>query len=333
MKTTITFTMLLIAATAISIQTSAAKWRVNNTPESSAQFTTITDAYNAASDGDTIYVEGSASSYSDGLSVIKKIIFIGPGYFLDSNPETQANAFQASFSGSFSFEDGSAGSKVMGMHFSGYIYVYTVDITIERNIFIYSAYVYLIAGYNLDDLKIINNYFAGEYYYTAIYGISIQGNLLIANNFFQAIINIGGTTNFQSIVLINNVFDADITANNAIISNNIMRSGLLTTTNSVISHNIANSTQFGNQNGNLENVDMNTVFVGLIDNSADGQWQLAAGSPAIGAGENGEDCGIFGGSFPYKLSGLPAVPAIYHLDASTVPTNTLNINIKTKSHN
>ena len=55
---------------------------------------------------------------------------------------------------------------------------------------------------------------------------------------------------------------------------------------------------------------MDDVFLGPEGNSTDGQWQLAQGSPAIGAGISGEDAGMFGGDAPYVLSGIPGIPRI-----------------------
>ncbi len=52
---------------------------------------------------------------------------------------------------------------------------------------------------------------------------------------------------------------------------------------------------------------LNSIVVGLSGNSTDGQFQLKAGSPALGAGETVSgitpDCGPFGTSDPYRLSG------------------------------
>ena len=75
---------------------------------------------------------------------------------------------------------------------------------------------------------------------------------------------------------------------------------------------------------------MSTVFVGT--GSTDGQWKLIAGSTAIGAGVNGEDCGMFGGSNSYVLSGLPAIPAIYFFTAPAEGGNQLPVKIKVKSN-
>ena len=49
----------------------------------------------------------------------------------------------------------------------------------------------------------------------------------------------------------------------------------------------------------------------------DNRYELKAGSPAIGAGVGGIDCGAFGGETPYKLSGIPFVPLIYQVNAPT----------------
>jgi len=74
------------------------------------------------------------------------------------------------------------------------------------------------------------------------------------------------------------------------------------------------------------------LFLGT--GSTDGKWQLKAGSPAIGAGVGGIDCGAFGGLGPYILSGLPTGPVIYQLNVSShsVTGNKLPVTIKVKSY-
>jgi hypothetical protein len=106
-------------------------------------------------------------------------------------------------------------------------------------------------------------------------------------------------------------------------------------------NNIAGGTQFGNTNGNQQNVDMATVFVGSgAGISTDGAWKLKAGSPAIGAGYGSTpgtpiDCGIYGGGFPYVLSGIPPIPSIYFFENQPVGSNTdpIDVSIKAKSNN
>ena len=90
-------------------------------------------------------------------------------------------------------------------------------------------------------------------------------------------------------------------------------------------------------NGNMFGVDMTTVFIDDTNPaySDDGQYILKSDSPAKGAGVGGTDCGMFGGSSPYKLSGIPGIPNIYELN---VPENGytndgINVEIKVKSNN
>lgn len=87
--------------------------------------------------------------------------------------------------------------------------------------------------------------------------------------------------------------------------------------------------------GNQYSVVMANVFVGAADNSTDGQWQLKAGSPAIGAGDAGIDCGMFAGTNPYRLSGIPSIPVFYKLTAPsrTATTNPYTITFSVKSNN
>ena len=67
--------------------------------------------------------------------------------------------------------------------------------------------------------------------------------------------------------------------------------------------------------------------------SDDGKFTLKASpSPARAAGTAGVDCGIFGGTQPYILSGIPNAPTIYNLNSTVSGTN-LNVTLGTKSNN
>jgi hypothetical protein len=48
-------------------------------------------------------------------------------------------------------------------------------------------------------------------------------------------------------------------------------------------------------------------------------FHLAAGSPAIGAGKGGTQCGIYGGGRPYKEAAVPSNP---HVRTKTIADNT-----------
>lgn len=75
------------------------------------------------------------------------------------------------------------------------------------------------------------------------------------------------------------------------------------------------------------------VFV--MEGGIDAMYELKEGSPALGYGTNGYDCGIFSGQYPFVLSGRPRlIPYIYE---ATIPNQAtdgkLNITLKIKSQN
>lgn len=326
----ITFLTLAIIMIASVIEVSATVWRVNGTPNSSAHYATLQAAHDAATTvtGDTIYLEGSMFS-TGGLQCYKKLTIIGSGYFLDQNPETQHNKYPSTIDGYLYFYDTSNGSKLMGCTVTYSVYLYTSNITLERNHFNSSYSVYPQVG-NLSNIKIISNYFTGVYYYPSIYFTSSATDVIISNNYFTGYITTNA--NFSGIVM-NNIFSYSVDIYNSNVINNISIYNSVTLTNCIVAYNIGTSTQFPVGNNNQQNVSQNDLFVGATGNSTDGQWQLKTGSPAIGAGENGVDCGIYDGAYPYVLSGLPAIPAIYDFDAPSLPSSTINVTIKAKSHN
>jgi hypothetical protein len=207
--------------------------------------------------------------------------------------------------------------------------LYTNSISFERNHFPYGNSSAIYTQGNCSDILIINNYFETYNGYYSIYFGHNHSNILIANNYFNGIVYTSGSF---SGIFANNIFAITTTINNSTLVNNIAF-GTVTMTNCIYTYNIGTSTQFGNQNGNQQNVSQSVLFVGLTGNSTDGQWKLKTGSPAIGAGEGGTDIGMYGGETPYVLSGIPPIPAIYSLDAQSLPSNTLDVNLKAKSHN
>jgi hypothetical protein len=82
-------------------------------------------------------------------------------------------------------------------------------------------------------------------------------------------------------------------------------------------------------------IDFADVFIDYPsgDNtSPDAMYQLKEGSVAIGHGIDGGDCGVFGGDFPYVLSGLPSIPRFYEANISTLGNSDgLRVSFKAKS--
>ncbi|MBE0638127.1 MAG: hypothetical protein IH598_06395 [Bacteroidales bacterium] len=303
-------------------------WRVNNISGSGAHFASINEANNSTmvQPGDTLYIEPSATVYTLG-TLTKPLTIIGNGYFLAENPETQANTNTSAIAGIY-FQTGSSGSAIMGCALNSQSYIYVSNIRIERNFITSTLNIW---ANNLTDILIIGN-FVNTLISTQSYsGIN---NLLISGNFIErsagsAAITFGTEV---SAVIENNVIQGVITINNSIFSNNILRAGSFIATNTAYYNNIGNDNQFGAANGNQQYVNMEDVFVGT--GSTDGKWQLKPGSPAIGAGTAGQDCGMFDGTHPYKLSGLPSIPSIYeYLQIYNSEAQEIEVNFSVKSQN
>ncbi|HRY34186.1 MAG TPA: hypothetical protein P5531_14575 [Bacteroidales bacterium] len=328
MKKQHAFGLFLLAFSGFSFMVNATVLRVNSAPGSATPYTSVQAAHDAASNDDTLYVESSSISYGT-LTCTKKLTIIGTGYFLAQNPQTQASP-SACFIQQLYFNAGSQGSKITGVYLNTIILA-TNDILITRCYIYGNNAIYVNTSNPIGNIVITQNFIdAGYTYHTAINFSYPANNVLISNNYIRGYLSTG--TNFFGIIT-NNVVDGVFSAYNAVLKNNIMLNGSFNNYNCIYFNNIGHNQDFGTQNGNQSNVNMSTVFLGSSGNSSDGQWQLKTGSPAIGAGEGGVDCGMFGGSLPYILSGMPNIPAIYYMNAPSIPSNTINVSIKAKSHN
>ena len=328
--------------------THATVWRVNNITGTDADFTSAQSAHNNqyVMAGDTLYIEPSTDDYGD-LTLTKKLVIIGNGYFVAQNPETQTNPNYSKLS-IVSFNSGSQGSIIQGCLIS-YVKINTSEILIQRNYISYNDDAYATILFNSDNISniIIRNNRLRNRYDDNSYGnddsevvkctVSGVSNIIISNNWIEADDLDDNhrclylTSGFSGIIE-NNVIYGRNTVYNSQFNNNILTDGTFSTSNTTYYNNICNSDQFGTEYGNQSNVNMLNVFIG--EGSTDGQWQLKEGSPAIGAGVGGIDCGMFGGDFPYVLSGIPAIPSVYEFSHDIDYENQqIEVEISVKSHN
>ncbi len=305
--------------------------RVSNALGAGAPYSTIQSALAAAVNGDIILVEGSPTNYTGGtISITKRVTIQGPGYFLDQNTGLQANLNEANAASPISFDAGSSGSIIRGMRTAG-ITIRESNITISNN--------YIVGGIDMN-ATVNNVVISGNYVTGIIRSFSNMTNLLIANNY------VGGGISFSLslttlAVVTNNIIatgGSNYYLQNSTIENNIfLASGTAIgeTLNSTIKNNVFVSASQTNADAtNVFGATAAALFVGLPGNTTDTQWKLKAGSPAIGAGVEGVDCGIYGGHNPhYKISGIIAgQPTITHFTApGSVPVNgTLNVKVSAK---
>jgi hypothetical protein len=316
--------------------------------------TALQDAVNASVAGDTIYIEGSITAYN-GATVNKKLTFVGTGYLLKNvntsqlgnNPITapiQANIEEAN-AGTIQFTDTlTSGSKISGLRVGVYLNRSADDITIERcrlsdlrmNLNATST------GQVINNLKINKCFIDGaDLYQYTFYMTNLEVTNCICQSLYMSP-NLTSNQILSGLVRNNVMLSPGFYLSNSLVSNNIFVNGVGT---SIVASNFKNnlsvSTDLPVGNGNQNSVTMANVFL-LVPtvNSYDGQWQLKAGSPAIAAGETigaiTPDCGAFGTSDPYRLSGIPAIPTIYEFSSpASIPTGatSMTITVKTRSNN
>lgn len=347
---------LLLLLTVFTIQTEAKVWRINNNVSVAADFTTFYAAVQASSvvDGDTLYVEASASEYiTNSMTINKRLVIIGMGYFLngdDTNYPPNTGLQAANYGSSLQyvvFGEGSAGSKVLGMSLSNVVIgtsTAAINILFERCMFYSGGLSFSNATHSGVTVRKCFFVSAGI---TATSG-SVT-NFVCENNIFYGYwggANMPALTGSTNVFRNNSIKDAAVgsTLVNCYVANNIFGTfNGNAFTNCTVKNNLfsANQTLSGTASNNQVNVNMSDVYVGGTTGSQDSRTMLKSGSPAIAAGVTvggvtTPDCGAFGATDPYKLSGIPNIPTIYSL---TVPvsipsgSSTMNITFSTRNNN
>jgi len=346
--------LFAVLFTALNVQVANAKiWRVNNKSNfngttlygdnfggtsSYPVFTEINNAVGWASvnNGDTLYVEGSSTTYAS-ATVTKKLAIIGPGYFLNENPKTSNDLLSAQI-GSISFNAGAAGSQLIGVSiihvFPYYVHLNTNNLTVKR-CWIADA-VHINSG--VSDIYILENFFSNSQTSTALildFPYDLTTDLIFNNNVCQKTLIWSGSIQQCN----NNVFDGPANVLNLQFTTPEFSNNILKPTNASvdinggskekISYNIGTlSTQFGTANQNKVVSNMSSLFVS--SGTTDGIYKLKSNSAGSNNGSDGTDRGAFGGSVVgnrYTLSGLAAIPVIYKLTTSGVATQQSGLSV------
>lgn len=302
--------------------------RVNNTPGANAPYTSLATAIAAAGVNDIILLEGSVTSYGT-HTITKKVTIIGPGYFLTENTGLQTTLSEAILD-DLNLNAGANGSKISGLSFStgGNININVVsNIEVTNNRVGSPSY-----GGQIGLFGTGSNILVKGNYMRTFYGNSTHTGVIVSNNYIssQAVINSGlitfsnnvcnlnGTTAFIGSVVQNNIFIGfPVTFNSSTYTNNLFQQGTIA----------------GADPTNVFNVVVASLFLGLTGNTIDTQWRLKAGSPAIGAGIGGVDCGMYGGVTPYKPSGIATGQHTIHnliVPATVIQNGTLNVKVSAK---
>lgn len=317
MKKTIT----ILAALFIAVAANAKILRVSNVVGSSAPYSSISDALKAATDGDTIMVDGSNNGYGslvrrDLTEVAKKVVIIGPGYWLTENGRTDIGATSAIIDDIDICADG---VEIYGMVINGKLTIASKKVVVNRCRIIWGIGI----EKKLEDIiihqNVIRNGIKGELYdnsnglFPPVVTIS---NVQITNNIFMGDSSGSGSNGtvmcFTKSLIANNtwaewappclsqIYDSTV-------KDNIMCKNTW--------DNRCDGTTFSN------NAEIDYNVINLKTDLDVLNFDILQPYSSIGA---------FAGTDPYVISGIPAGPIITDLEMPTTVEmgSKLNVTIK-----
>ncbi len=340
-------------------------WTVDNRPGTTAQFLSAQAAIDAATEGDFIYIHPSPISYGN-ITINKEIHLRGIGH----SPEL-ANGEFANLNAIMLFTN-NAGITASNSSISGLVINFFSDnnfgtissVLIQNNrigsISFSRPFNFIIQGNVFNSFSQANSI----RFFTNV----THANNLISHNIFirntnsqiDAVIEglVASETFNNNIVVFNNtpatndlgLFE---NCNNPTVNNNIF---LITSNNTFATElKLLNSTinfqncltfAYGGQtlnalngNNNIDNVNPLFVAIGDTANMAFNQnnnYKLNSGSPAIDAGSDGDDLGIYGQGFLFQMKGypfdLPYPTAINITNAVVEAGGTLQVQLRAEAN-
>lgn len=323
----------ILMLSAVVLNAHATIWRVNNNSSMGANFASINDAVNSASvnNFDTLHIEPSGTNYPS-FTLTKRLVLIGVGYYLQQSPGFQATAQWARINGLSYLEAGSTASVIQGLDFSvgSGLSISVPNVVVTRCCFTSSS-VNINNGAN--NFMFLSNWGGSMNLGSAsnLQGISLR------NSFLWSL-----STAPSNTILMENCYlysSSAYSTSTGIYKNNIFPSGtpsITSSTTAIFSHNVFGGNPFtsgGVQGNNLVNITHGQLFSsGGFDYTNQASITPLANAASNGAGENGVDIGIFGGATPYKMSGIPAIPSIYLLNAPGATSGSLPVTIGIRSN-
>ena len=346
MRTTFIILTLLCLCATLNF---AAVHTVSNHPAGGAQYTTLQDAYNAATNGDTILLEPTNIAYfMIGCPQIwsKSLTVIGIGFNSDhQGNEKDISSGNTDCISEFRMGTGGSGSSFYGITF-------TKEVRTSANISnLHFESCNFAVGLNFDCRQITNFIirnciFDQQGGWNLLLGCgNVAQNGIISNCVFDGFIGGQGNT-LADVVIENSLFLSSSAGIDNLhgcqIRNSIFMNSYIggEATNCEFTNNIcAVAGTFppdpGNGNtgsGNLENTDpMLTTYTPGENYSTNHDYDLQGGSPGLNAGTDGTDIGLHGGSAQFSESGevliTPIVRSVNILNTSVAPNGTLNVDV------
>lgn len=303
-------------------------------------FKTIDEAYNEASPGDTIYIPGGSFNMPSNME--KGIVWIGVGYHPDSTTAT----YYSRINNGVVFSGNSDSTQLIGLHFNSNVSFNSVAENVAKDVLIHRCRIIGSLALKTNDN---NEYLLNSVVSECIIDGNIEGNygsnIIVKNTIVRGILNrfvssyldqcifTSGARNYswgQSYTF-TNFLNCQI-RNSVIVKHsydNYRISDYTNTNNNFLNNIFTGTITFpdgtNSGSGNLTQVDPAAVFE-FIDGaiatfSYAHDFHLKEGSPAIGAGANGYDIGIYSGMTPFKEGGLPFTPHIRSVEIDNETTD------------
>jgi hypothetical protein len=287
---------LLLLVIGLFTTASAKILRVNNIAGSTATYSTFDAAYTDAKAGDTIMVDSSPNSYGS-ITIKKKLVILGPGYWLVKNGIVQEGAANATF-GDITISG--EGTTIKGIYASDII-ISTNNVTVMR-CNVYCIYTKNDATRGVIHQNFIRTY-VGNYndYYTYAYNYQITNNIIKGGKiayFKDSYIAYNTTTNNDNLCS---------RIENSTIEYNIYRGDDLTYNSS------DNTTDNNKQITDSDIADLD------VDNAIDSNYKEILGEIT--------EYGAFAGDDPYVISGVPNGPVITDISTPTTVAKGEKLNV------
>ena len=317
--------VLFLVMTLSSISLQAKIWIVNN--NGVGDFTSFDAAVTGMAAGDTLYLVPSTTAYTIATSIAKRVHVFGVGYWLaENNILGSGIAGQNAILNASNVNEliaGSEGSSFEGVQFGATTFnVHADNVTFKRCRFDNTNVYGRSSSDFTKNISFVQCWlgaviwfesplFSNSYVYNPELVRSATFDQCVINRFSPEIqgMDVQNSTITNSIILGN--ISTEVT-NSA--SNNIFSYTIVVTNNTAVTG-----------TGVQRNVAANTVTT--VANSNDALYILPTSSPAIAAGSSGQNIGMFGGTSPYRLSGVPSIPLMTKFDSDAVVSKESGVNI------
>jgi hypothetical protein len=305
----------------------------------------FSDAYNAAVDGDTIYLPGGTFSTP---TINKRIVVYGIGH----HPDSSAVMGETIITGSINLNSESAKSHFEGLKLNGGFNYYGIaDSIVVKRCYLTSISFgnYASVGTQIIENVIVGSINGGTSVNTVIANNIIKktGSNVISNFANQAwihnniIVGTGSYANYASYYIFSGIIDC-LFDNNIILNEG---SGSSYSINNVISPSLSNNTFKNNifnanpsvslniWENNSFGISSDTIFInytGLVFDYAEDFHLL---NPTVYVGTTGNEIGIYGGYTPAKAGMNPANPhfQLKNIAIETDENGELNIQIQVEA--